>query len=87
MEDKELLEKLKSLENEIKEIRNQYGRFHDYKLVSTIFDTFGLEYIEFDYDDIEKNKSMYVVEHDHENKRVTVRKIKEEDKNYLYNGG
>lgn len=81
----ELLEKLEKLENEIKEIRKRYGQFHDYKLVSTIFDKFGLDNIELDYDEIDKNKSIYMVEHNHENKKVTVRKLKEEDKKLFCN--
>jgi hypothetical protein len=74
MMDEELLEKLKVLENEIQKIKEEYGQFRDYKLISTILDKVGVTYVELNYDEINTNDSVYILEHDHKHHKVILRK-------------
>lgn len=72
--DKELLEKIEALENEIKNIKEKYGQIQDYKLISTIFDKLGVEYVEVTFDEVNNNNSIYIAERDSEVRKVFIRK-------------
>jgi len=71
---KELLEKIEALEKEINELKEKYGKIHDYQLVTTIFDKLGVTDIEVSYDEINKNNSLYLVEFSEEEQKVYIRK-------------
>lgn len=80
--DKDLLEKIEELEKQIKELKDKYGFLRDYKLVSTMFDKLGIEYVEATFDEINNNESLYIVERNAETRIVSIRRKKDEEDLY-----
>lgn len=77
--DEELLNKINELQKNIDELKDRYGLMRDYKLVSTVFDKMGLEFMELTFDEINNNDSLYIVERNAETRKVIIRRKKDEE--------
>ena len=55
--DEELLNKINELQKNIDELKDRYGLMRDYKLVSTVFDKMGLEFMELTFDEVNSKES------------------------------
>ena len=77
--DEELLNKINELQKNIDELKDRYGLMRDYKLVSTVFDKMGLEFMELTFDEVNNNDSLYIVERNAETQKVIIRRKKDEE--------
>lgn len=75
----EIFEEIKRLENEIKVLKEKFIFVHDYKLIAAAFDKVGIINVEFTFDEVQNNDSLYIVECDENEKKFRIKKKVEDE--------